>query len=122
MDVFLLGQTGRWPRLDDSVASLPGPGMASWIRDRRRRWGRGRGLGAATFLVVLVGFQASLVVQMVKNLPAMGQTWVRALGRGDPTQEKGREWLPPSILAWRIPWTEKPGGLQSTAQQRAGHH
>ena len=95
----------------NSVASLPGPGMASWIPDRRRYWGRGRGLGAAPFLVVLVGFRASLVVQMVKNLPAMGETWVRSLGRGDAL-EKGMA-THSSILAWRIPWTEKPGGLQS---------
>ena len=103
----------------NSVASLPGPGMASWILDRRRYWGRGRGLGAAPFLVVLVGFRASLVVQMVKNLPAMGETWVRSLGRGDAL-EKGMA-THSSILAWRIPWTEKPGGLQSIGSQRVGH-
>ena len=97
----------------NSTASLPGPGMAAWILDRRRCWGRGRGLSAATFLVALVGFRASLVVQMVKNLPAMGETWVRSLGRGDPL-EKGMA-THSSILAWRIPWTEKPGGPQSTA-------
>ena len=66
----------------------------------------------ATFLVVLVGLRASLVVQMVKDLPAMGQTWVRSLSQGDPLEEG----LPihSSILAWRIPRTEEPGGLQST--------
>ena len=66
----------------------------------------------ATFLVVLVGLRASLVVQMVKDLPAMGETWVRSLSQGDPLEEG----LPihSSILAWRIPRTEEPGGLQST--------
>ena len=53
---------------------------------------------------------ASLVVQMVKNLPAM-QTWVRSLGWEDPL-EKGIA-THSSILAWRIPWTEKPGGFDS---------
>ena len=48
---------------------------------------------------------------MVKNLPAMRETWVRSLGREDPL-ERGMA-THSSILAWRIPWTEKPGGLQS---------
>ena len=54
---------------------------------------------------------ASLVAQMVKNLPAMWETWVRSLGREDPL-ERGMA-TNSSILAWRIPWTEEPGGLQS---------
>ena len=53
----------------------------------------------------------SLVTQMVKNLPAMQETWVQSLGLGDPL-EKGMA-THSSILAWKIPWTEKPGGLQS---------
>ena len=47
---------------------------------------------------------------MVKNLPAMQETWVRSLGWEDPL-EKGMATLS-SILAWRIPWTEEPGGPQ----------
>ena len=54
---------------------------------------------------------ASLVAQMVKNLPAMWEIWVRSLGREDPL-ERGMA-THSSILAWRIPWTEEPGGLQS---------
>ena len=54
---------------------------------------------------------ASLVAQMVKNLPTMQETQVRSLGREDP-QEEGMA-TRSSILAWRIPWTEEPGGLQS---------
>ena len=54
---------------------------------------------------------SSLVAQMVKNLPAMQETWVRPLGWEDPL-EKGMA-THSSILAWRIPWTEKLGGLQS---------
>ena len=48
---------------------------------------------------------------MVKNLPVMRETWVRSLGWEDPL-EKGMA-THSSILAWRIPWSEKPGGLQS---------
>ena len=51
----------------------------------------------------------SLVTQMVKNLPAMQDTWVWSLGWEDPL-EKGMA-THSSILAWRIPWTEKTGGL-----------
>ena len=52
---------------------------------------------------------------MVKNLPAMQETWVRSLGWEDPL-EKGMATLS-SILAWRIPWTEKPGGPQCMGSQ-----
>ena len=62
---------------------------------------------------------ASLVVQFTKNLPAMQETWVRFLGWGD-TLEKGMA-IHSSILAWRIPWTEEPGGLQTTGSQRVRH-
>ena len=54
---------------------------------------------------------ASLVAQMVKNLPAMRETWVRSLGWEDP-QEEGMA-THSSILAWKIPWMEEPGRLQS---------
>ena len=56
---------------------------------------------------------------MVKILPAMRETGVQSLDQEDPL-EKG---MAPhsSILAWRIPWTEEPDGLQSTGSQRAGH-
>ena len=54
-------------------------------------------------------FGISLVDQMVKNLPAMQETWVQSLGREDPL-EKGMA-THSSIYAWRIPRTEEPGGL-----------
>ena len=60
------------------------------------------------------------MAQMVKNLPAMKETWVQSLGQEDPL-EKGMA-THFSILAWRIPWTEEPGGLQSMGSQRAGHN
>ena len=53
---------------------------------------------------------------MVKNLPAMQETWVQSLGRENPL-EKGIA-THSSILAWRIPWTEEPGGLQSVGSER----
>ena len=59
--------------------------------------------------------RASLVAQMVQNPPAM-QTWVQSLGGEDPL-EKGMA-THFSILAWRIPWTEQTGGLQSMVSQR----
>ena len=57
------------------------------------------------------------MAQLVKNLPAMQETQVLSLGREDPL-EKGMA-THSSILAWRIPQTEEPGGLQSTGLQRA---
>ena len=54
-----------------------------------------------------------------KNLPAMRETWVPSLGWEDPMEEGMATHS--SILAWRIPWTEEPGGLQSTGSQRVGH-
>ena len=53
---------------------------------------------------------------MVKNLPAMQETWVRSLGREDPL-EKGMA-THSGILAWRIPWIEEPGRLPSMGSQR----
>ena len=59
------------------------------------------------------------MAQTVKDLPAMKETWVQSLDQEDPL-EKGMA-THPSILAWRIPWTEKPGRLQSMGSQRVGH-
>ena len=66
-----------------------------------------------------ISIEASLVAQRVKNLHAMWETQVRSLGWEDPLQ-KGMA-THSSILAWRIPWTEEPGGLQSTGSRRVGH-
>ena len=59
------------------------------------------------------------MAQLVKNPPAMQETWVRSLGWEDPL-EKGMA-THSSILAWRTPWTEEPGGLQSMGSQRVRH-
>ena len=62
---------------------------------------------------------ASLVAQSLKNLPAVQETWVQSLGWEDPL---GKEMAThSSILAWKISWTEEPGGLQSMGSQRVGH-
>ena len=56
---------------------------------------------------------------MVKNLPAMQETWVQTLGWEHPLEEEMATHL--IILAWKIPWTEEPGRLQSEGSQRVGH-
>ena len=65
-------------------------------------------------------YHPNTVAQMVKNPPAMQETRVRSLGQEDPL-EKGMA-THSSILAWRIPWTEEAGGLQSMGSQRVGHN
>ena len=62
---------------------------------------------------------ASLVSQMVKNLPAIQETQVRSLGQEDPLEKEMATHS--SILAWKIPWVEEPGGLQSMGSQRVEH-
>ena len=64
-------------------------------------------------------WRASLVAQMVKNLPAMPETWVQSLGGEDPLKEDMATHS--SILASRIPWTEEPGGLLSKGLHRIIH-
>ena len=60
---------------------------------------------------------ASLIVQLVKSLPAMQETQVRFLGQEDPLEKKMATHS--GILAWKIPWTEEPGGLQSMGLQES---
>ena len=62
----------------------------------------------------------SLVAKMVKNLPVMQEMKVRFPGQEDPLEK--RMATHSSILAWRIPWTEEPGGLQSMGWQRVRHN
>ena len=61
----------------------------------------------------------SLVAQTVNRVSTMQETWVRSLG-GEDLLEKAMA-THSSILAWKIPWTEEPGRLQSTGLQRVGH-
>ena len=64
-------------------------------------------------------YLTSLVAQMVKHLPTMEETRVRSLGWEDPLEKEMATHS--SILAWKIPWTEEPGWLQSMGSQRVGH-
>jgi len=66
-----------------------------------------------------MGKPVSLVTQRVKNLPAMQEVRVQSLGQEDPLK-KGTA-THSRILAWRIPWAENPGRLQSMGSQRVGH-
>ena len=59
------------------------------------------------------------MVQTVKNLPTMKETWTLSLGQEDLLEEEMATHF--SILAWRIPWTEESGGLQSNRSQGVGH-
>ena len=63
--------------------------------------------------------EASPVAQMVKRLPTIRETWVRSLGWDDPLEKEMA--MHSSTLAWKSPWTEEPGGLQSMGLQRVGH-
>ena len=60
-----------------------------------------------------------VVAQMVKSLPTMRETWVQSLGWGDPLEKEMATHS--STLAWKIPWTEDYGRLQSMGLQRVGH-
>ena len=65
-----------------------------------------------------MGFKtSSLTAKLVKNLPAVQETWVRSLGREDPLEKEMATHS--SILAWRMPWTEEPGRLQSMGLQES---
>ena len=63
---------------------------------------------------------ASMMAQMVKNFPAVHETWVQSQGQEEPL-EKGMA-TDSSVLAWRIPWTEEPNRLQSMGLQSVRHY
>ena len=64
-------------------------------------------------------YRSSLVAQTVKRLPAVQETQVLSLGLEDPLEKEMATHS--STLAWKIPWTKEPGGLQSMGSQRVGH-
>ena len=74
---------------------------------------------ASNSIWLLSSDQASLVAQTVKCLPTMQETQVRSLGQEDPLEKEMATHS--SILAWKIPWMEEPGGLQSMGLQKVGH-
>ena len=69
--------------------------------------------------MIAINYVSVLVAQRLKHLPAMRETWVQSLGQEDPLEKEMTTHS--SILAWRIPWTEKPGGLQTMGSLRVGH-
>ena len=69
---------------------------------------------------VHVYYLTSQVVQTVKSLPTMRAIWVQSLGQEDPLEKEMAAHS--STLAWKIPWTEEPGRLQSKGSQRVGHN
>ena len=85
--------------------------MIHWqaMTSKRKKW-----------LVFTLGIYIVLWAQLVKNLPAMRETWVQFLGWEDPL--KWGMTTHSSILVWRIPWTEEPGRLQSMGSQRVSHN
>ena len=70
-------------------------------------------------ILIFIALFLSLVAQMVMNLPSMQETWIPPLGQENPL-EKGIA-THSIILAWKIPWTEEPGVLQSMGSHRVGH-
>ena len=78
------------------------------------------GCGVYFITYLLLISRACPMAQMVNNLPAMQETWIWFLGQEDPL-EKGMT-THSSLLAWEIPWTEQPGGLQSMGSQRVRHN
>ena len=89
-------------------------------------WGEGWGDGMDRYTLLYLNWitnkdllWASLVAQRIKRLPTMKETRVRSLGWEDPLEKEMATHS--STLAWRIPWTEEPGGLQSMGSHRVGH-
>ena len=74
---------------------------------------------SVVFNMLCIIIWTSLVAQTVKRLSTMRETWVRSLGREDPLEKEIA--IHSSTIAWKIPWTEEPGRLQSMGLQRVGH-
>ena len=77
--------------------------------------GRVSGREGWGLMIFAIAQMASLVAQLVKSPTTMRETWVRSLGQKDPLEKEMASHS--SILAWRIPWMEEPGGLQSTGSK-----
>ena len=119
-----------WPYLmKEEVTDIDYNGSGLWVtyeNGLRKRETREKQETAGSpepfFKNLIPGFHklvCSAVAQMVKNLPAMQEPWVRSLGWEDPLEKGLATHI--SILACRIPWTEEPGGLHSIGLQRVGH-
>ena len=79
-----------------------------------------RAMMVKTSLIECLLAEASLVAQLIKNLPARQETWVRSLGWEGPLEKETATHS--STLAWKIPWTEEPDRLQSMGLQRVGYN
>ena len=96
--------------------------MNTWARNHMWVPGPlGHGKGCESFIAKPGDIWSCLVAQPVKRLPAitMREAWVRSLGQEDPLEKEMATHSSP--LAWKIPWMEEPGGLQSMGSQRVGH-
>ena len=103
----LLSMGFYWQDILEWVA-ISSSRVSSWSRD----WTH------ISYISCIAG--ASLVAQSVKNLPVVQETWVQSLGWEDPLEKEMATHF--SILAWKISWTEEPGGLQSKGSQRVRHN
>ena len=92
-----------------------------YINHQKDPKGAGSGLSERTlfFLDLFLGLPREGVAQWVKRLPTTRETRVRSLGREDPLEKEMA--IHSSTLAWKIPWTEEPGRLQSMGSQRVRH-
>ena len=121
---------------DSMICSLPGSSVPEISQARIQEWvaisisrGSSRPRDQTQVSCLAGGFFttkplrkpkiASLMAQRINHLPAMQETQVQSLGWEDPLEKEMATHS--SILAWRIPWTEEPGELQSTGSQRVGH-
>ena len=121
------GDLGSIPGLGRSPGEGNGnPLQYSWLEnsmDRGAWWATIHGVAKSRTRLSDFTFKlwsrASLVAQRLKRLPGMWETWVRSLGWEDPLEKEIATHS--SILAWRIPWREEPGRVQSMRSQRVGH-
>jgi len=93
--------------------------MILWVEDTPAGVTEPLTLNKIAYTWLMTILWASPVAQMVKNLPAIQETEAQSLGQEEPLEEELATHF--SILACRIPWTEKPGGLQFLGLQRVGH-
>ena len=112
------------PTLSDPMdCSLPGSSIHGIFQARVLEWGAIAFSTCGTELFIYSFIHSlniePLVAQMLQHLPSMRETWVLSLGWEDPLEKEMATHS--SFLAWKIPWTEKPGGLQSMGWQRVGH-
>ena len=113
-------EEGNGNPLQCSCLENPRDGGAWWaaVYGVAQSWTRLERLSSSSSsMASSLGFPSGSVV---KNLPGIQEMQVRSLGQEDPLEEDMATHS--SILAWRIPWTEEPGGLQSKGSQRVGHN